>query len=264
MLPVSFSLIILFLYAGAWLRLHLALRNDTRINANMQMLLAGLGGLGQTLLTWSSMSVETGVDFSLFKVLSLIAGLTVAAVAFSSRRTAVQPVQLIFIPLAALMLAGELMTAGSATPLALSPGTATHVLLSLVAFGIFTLATVLALLLGYAESRLKHHRVTSLVRHIPPIEALESFIFELLTLGSLLLAGSVVSGFIYLDDIFAQHLVHKTALSIVALAVFSLLSIGHWVQGWRGKRIMRGVVFAYLMLSLGFVGSKMVLEWILG
>lgn len=263
MIQLLASFVVVLLYLFALVRLHLALRNDTPINPNMQMLLAGLGGLLQVAVSLSLMRADMGVDFSLFKVMSLTSGLVVAAIAFSSRRTAIQPAQLVAIPVALILLVLGELTGSRVDPTELSPGTATHVMLSLVAFGLFTLATLLALMLGYAESQLKDHRVTSLVRHIPPIEALESLIFELLTLASLLLAGSVISGFLYLDDLFAQHLVHKTVLSIVALAIFSLLSAGHWIGGWRGKKVMRGIVIAYFLLCLGFVGSKLVLEWIL-
>ncbi|MCB1564805.1 MAG: cytochrome c biogenesis protein CcsA, partial [Xanthomonadales bacterium] len=62
---------------------------------------------------------------------------------------------------------------------------------------------------------------------------------------------------------FAQHLVHKTVLSLLAWAAFGVLLFGRWRFGWRGKRAVRWTLLAMLLLLLAFFGSKFVLEVIL-
>ena len=250
-------------YGTACIRLLMALKNDTAIQQSVQLICGAVGGISHLWLALHLMQTSVGIDFSLVKSVSLISALAVLIVTFSSQRAAIQAVQLVVMPMATILMVSSPIATTTMTPLDVSAGTVTHALLSITAYGVFTIAAALALLLGYAQTQLRHHHLNSLVRHIPPIEALESLIFEMLATGSLLLGLSIVSGLIYLEDIFAQHLIHKTVLSIAALAVYAALSAGHWLQGWRGKAAMRWIAGAYLLLTLAYVGSKLVLEWVL-
>ena len=65
------------------------------------------------------------------------------------------------------------------------------------------------------------------------------------------------------DNLFAQHLVHKTVLSIVAWVVFGILLFGRWRWGWRGSRAVQLALAGMVILVLAFFGSKFVLEVIL-
>ena len=78
-----------------------------------------------------------------------------------------------------------------------------------------------------------------------------------------LLTIAIVSGVIFIDDIFAQSLVHKTVLTIVAWLLFSGLLWGHYQLGWRSRTAVRLTLAGFLVLMLAFFGSKLVLELIL-
>jgi ABC-type uncharacterized transport system permease subunit len=69
---------------------------------------------------------------------------------------------------------------------------------------------------------------------------------------------------VFVDNLFAQHLVHKTVLSIVAWIILGLLLWGHHRFGWRGKIAVRWTLSGGAMLTLGYFGSKFVLETLLG
>ena len=69
---------------------------------------------------------------------------------------------------------------------------------------------------------------------------------------------------LFINDIFAQHLVHKTILSIVTWLVFALLLWGRWRYGWRGSLAVRLTLAGIVLLLLAYFGSKLVLEVILG
>jgi ABC-type uncharacterized transport system permease subunit len=68
----------------------------------------------------------------------------------------------------------------------------------------------------------------------------------------------------FINDIFAQHLVHKTLLSFLAWLVFGVLLWGRWRYGWRGSLAVRLTLAGTLLLLVGYFGSKLVLENILG
>ena len=92
---------------------------------------------------------------------------------------------------------------------------------------------------------------------------MEILLFDILWIGVLLLSISILSGVIFVTDLFAQHLVHKTVLSIIAWVIFSTLLGGHYAAGWRGPVASRWTLTGCVALMLAYFGSKIVLEMIL-
>ena len=79
-----------------------------------------------------------------------------------------------------------------------------------------------------------------------------------------MLTLALFSGFIFIDNLFAQHLVHKTVLSCLAWFVFAVLLFGRWRFGWRGRTATIWALSGFALLALAYFGSKIVLESILG
>lgn len=73
----------------------------------------------------------------------------------------------------------------------------------------------------------------------------------------------MLSGFLFIDDLFAQHLAHKTLFSILAWIMFAGLLIGRSRYGWRGKIAVRWTLYGFASLLLAYFGSRIVLELIL-
>ena len=92
---------------------------------------------------------------------------------------------------------------------------------------------------------------------------MESLLFQMIATGFALLTLALVTGFLFLEDIFAQHLVHKTTLSIIAWFVFGILLWGRWRFGWRGQTALRWTIGGFIFLMLAYFGSKFVLELVL-
>jgi ABC-type uncharacterized transport system permease subunit len=88
-------------------------------------------------------------------------------------------------------------------------------------------------------------------------------LFDLIAVGFVLLSLAIITGFLTVNDFFAQHLVHITVLTVAAWLVFAVLLGGrHW-RGWRGTTAIRFTLWGFGLLLLGFYGSKVVLELIL-
>ena len=100
-------------------------------------------------------------------------------------------------------------------------------------------------------------------RMMPPLTTMESLLFDAIIIGFVCLSVSLVSGMVFLEDMFAQHLAHKTVLSIIAWLVFAILLTGRWMVGWRGRTAIRWTLGGFISLMLAYFGSKFVLELIL-
>lgn len=146
----------------------------------------------------------------------------------------------------------------------LSPAIATHVVSSVMAFGFLGLAGVYAVFVAVIDHFLRAHHLNRLVRALPALDTLESLLFLLVKLGFAFLTLSLATGFLFVTDLFAQHLSHKTVLSLLAWVVFGVLLWGRRFRGWRGRTAVRMTIAGVALLILAYFGSKFVLEMILG
>ena len=92
---------------------------------------------------------------------------------------------------------------------------------------------------------------------------MEQLLFQLIASGFTLLTLTILAGLLFIHDWFAQHLIHKTVLTIAAWLIFGGLLFGRWRYGWRGMRAVRLTLAGMALLLLAFFGSKFVLEHVL-
>lgn len=206
-----------------------------------------------------------GGRLGLSQALSLVTWQTALLLALLWRVPTLWPLRTAIYPLAA---AGALVTAlwpsqyGAEAPHDWK--IALHVALSIFAAGLLTLAAAQAVALALLD-RLLHtpNQLTRALR-MPPMQSAEDWLFQLIAAGFFVLSLALLSGLIFVDDLFAQHLAHKTALSILAWAIFGALLLGRRRWGWRGRRAVRWALSGYIAFLLAYFGSKLVLEQILG
>jgi len=147
----------------------------------------------------------------------------------------------------------------------LGTGLASHVMLSILAYSVMTIAALQAMFLAYQNHKLKHGKPGGFLRKFPPLQDMEVFLFELLWFGMLLLSLGIVAGLFFVDDIFSREgVLHKTFFSILSWIVFACLLWGRHQLGWRGNTAIRGTFVGFGLLIVGFYGSKIVLQFILG
>jgi ABC-type uncharacterized transport system permease subunit len=138
-----------------------------------------------------------------------------------------------------------------------------HIFTSFLAYSMLLLATLQALLVSWQSRNLHQHHTSGFMRTLPAMQDMEHLLFQLITFGVVLLTFALASGFFFLEDIWGQHVAHKTILSILAWLVFSSLLVGHWVYGWRGKVAVRWVLTGFVLLMLAYFGSKFVIEFLI-
>jgi len=138
-----------------------------------------------------------------------------------------------------------------------------HILVSVIAYSLIMLSACHATLLAYQDHLIRSHHPGGFIRFLPPLHEMEILLFQLLSFGFIALSASLITGFVFLEDIFAQHLVHKTVLSIVGWFILGTLLFGRFKFGWRGKTAIRWTLSSFGFLMVAFFGSKLVLEFIL-
>ncbi|WP_445366937.1 cytochrome C assembly family protein [Methylomonas sp. BW4-1] len=205
-----------------------------------------------------------GFNFSFFSTASL-AGLVICLLLLiASLDKPVAKLGVLIFPVAAAMLALDILY--PATPRLLVNHNwqmSTHILTSILAFSLLNIAALQAILLAVQDQQLRHRHPKRFMLALPPLQAMESLLFQMIATGLLFLTASLVTGFFFVEDLFAQHLVHKTVLSILAWIIFSALLFGRIRYGWRGQSAIQWTLIGFTSLLLAYFGSKLVLELIL-
>ncbi|MBZ2167285.1 MULTISPECIES: inner membrane protein YpjD [Marinobacter] len=240
-----------------------ALHFRGRFNSNLAIttVIGALALISHGLLITQSVYHDGGFDFSFFKSSVLISWLIVVLLVGLNLRKPVQNLFLGAYPIAALTIILALIThAPSRLVSGDSYGMLSHIALSITAYSLFTLAALQAILLSVQNRQLKHNYNSLLVRNLPPLQTMESLLFELVWAGVVVLVLAIATGALFVEDLFAQHLAHKTVFSLLSLAVFVGLLIGRYTKGWRGMTATRWTLAGCILLMLAFYGSKFVLE----
>jgi len=206
---------------------------------------------------------QNGFQLGFFAVSSLIFWVINLIVLISSLKKPLLNLFIMLFPLSAIAVAASLLGHTDKPDTMLSYTLASHILLSILAYSLLMIATLQALLLAYQNHQLKHRHAAGAIRLLPPLQTMESLLFELLWAGQILLTLSIVTGMIFLDDMFAQRLAHKTVFSISAWLIYAVLLWGRHALGWRGYTAIRWTLVGFTMLMLAYFGSKLVLEIIL-
>ncbi len=243
----------------------LSIKNLTQKNTVYRAIYwAWLGLSGHLLCIWLAFFHANGFNFSILSTASLVSALVVFLLLFATLSKPVEKLGIAIFPLAALMLGLDMYFPEKLRSLqTYNWEMGTHILSSMIAFSLLTIAALQAILLAMQETQLRNHRPKKYLLHLPALQTMEALLFQMISTGLTFLSVSLLSGMLFIDDLFAQHLVHKTVLSLFAWVVFSALLLGRWRYGWRGKIAIHWTLAGFVLLLLAYFGSKLVLEIIL-
>ncbi|MCB1628113.1 MAG: cytochrome c biogenesis protein CcsA [Xanthomonadales bacterium] len=263
MSPASLTIPALVAYGlAAWSSVGAMRRQPTRVPWG-GLLLAGLA----LLLHAAVMATLWGDQewrFGFVRALSLVGWLMALLVVLGSPFSRVRVLLIAALPIAALALVVPVLWPDQTAPASVGDWRIQlHVGLALAAYSVLSLAALQAGFLALTDLALKRRRLDWEPDFFPPLSSMDQMLFQLIGAGFVLLSLTILTGALFIEDWFAQHLIHKTVLTFTAWLTFGALLWGRWRHGWRGQRAVRWTLAGMLLLLLAFFGSKFVLEWIL-
>lgn len=213
-------------------------------------------------LLYASVMPGDAIELSLSNALSLI-GLQLALIGLLA---AFEPVLrglvaglLVLAALAALATGSQAAAGGASLTWQLEA----HILISMFAYGLLSAGAIIAVYALLQDRRLRAGQLSAINHLFAPLETTEKLLYGVTTAGFAGLTLAVVSGAMFVEDLFAQHLVHKTVLSLLALLLFGTLLAGRYFAGWRGKRAVYLYLGGFALLCLAYFGSRYILEELL-
>jgi len=267
MTTILFSVIAIFLYllAAGWLgyrvfKLHLS-------SEGLKVQLFSVGGIALLLhafVLYQGIVTNTGLNLGFYNTLSLMSWVIALLVIFAAIIKPVVNLAVVFLPAAAIALTLEILFPSERILTdSYTMGLRLHILLSITAYSLLAIAALQSIVLAIQDHQLRNKRPVRIMQILPPLQTMEDLLIQILAIGFFLLSLSLATGLMFVHDIMAQHLVHKTVLSIAAWVIFGLVLWGRWSWGWRGKKLIRWTLGGFISLMLAYFGSKMVLELIL-
>ncbi|WP_024889896.1 cytochrome C assembly family protein [Luteimonas huabeiensis] len=260
-MPIVFIATVLYLAAASLLVRTVA--RDTPAGTAawaLPALAAALGHGAYHVLAWREVG---GADLHFFAALSLVGlGMSLLTLLFGIRGR-MPALGVTVFPLAAASLA-TYAGAGHHVPEGLDWRLQLHAWFALLAYATLAVAALVAILLWAQDRALRRREFHRWSRALPPLTELEALLFRTIVVGFALLTATLLTGILFVHDLLAQHLIHKTVLSVLSWLVFGALLFGRWRYGWRGATAVGWTLTAMTLLVLAFFGSKFVLELVLG
>jgi ABC-type uncharacterized transport system permease subunit len=139
-------------------------------------------------------------------------------------------------------------------------------LTTVLTYALVTVAAVAALAAFLKERAIKRKKPTALARLLPSVADSEALLVGLLKVSALVLILGLATGTALVlretEHVFVFN--HKTILSIAAFLIIGGLLVCHYSSGLRGRMVVRSVLLAYLLLTLGYPGVKFVTDVLMG
>ena len=249
--------------ATAWLRWP---RGEARPPRGAAQLLLALALALHAIAIWQAIVRPGGLDLSFVNALSLVAGLAVLIAWITGVLRTLPGVAAVVLPVAAACaLLPSVAQSPHRIPFAGEPWAAAHIAVALAGYALFVVVALQALVMTGLENRLHRGLPDIAAQSSPPLITLERYLFRLLGIAFALLTLTLASGFLFSEQLFgkAVTLTHKNVFSLAGWLTFAILLVGRWRYGWRGRTALKWILGGTLLLVLGYLGSKFVLEVIL-
>ena len=146
-----------------------------------------------------------------------------------------------------------------------SPWLPLHWALGIASYGLFAAAATHAWFMNRTEDRI---RLAADSYSGLPLLTIERLTFRFVEAGFVLLSATLLVGILFGESLYGRGVAwkwdHKTVFSLLSWLTFAVLLIGRARFGWRGRRAASILYMGSVLLLLAYVGSRFVLEIILG
>ena len=217
----------------------------------VQLPLGWSAGLGQAL--WATIAATL-----------LAFGVVVALAKPAARLAMLLLPYLLLLDLAATAVGARQIPAAAAGPAA--AWLDLHILVSVLTYALVTLAAVAGLAVLLQERALKRREPTRLTHLLPSVADCERLEVKLMAIAELILGLGLLTGMAteYMESGRLLAFDHKTVFAIAAFVAIGLLLWLRRRTGLRGRRAARLALAAWLLLTLAYIGVKVVQQIIIG
>lgn len=263
MLGVFFVLILLntltvMFYTGAAALQYGALRRPQTHSKLLAFSAGFCAVLFHAVMLYHWIDVGHGQDLNVLNMFSLVAWLVALLLIVMSLAKPVENLSLFIFPMAALSILVAVAVPGNhVIDTAKDPRQLVHILLSVMSFGVFFLATAQSIILAIQERRLRDKQASGIWLKLPALDTMEAILYQLILLGFIVLTVLLVTSFYFYHHVLWQRFLQKSILACLAWIVFAALLVAHKFWGWHGRKSAYGTLLGICLLLLTYFSSTM-------
>ena len=137
-----------------------------------------------------------------------------------------------------------------------------HIVVAVLLYALMLIICGLALAIQQQDKVLKSGRIIPWLHYLPSLETNEKLLIILLWVVWMALSVTMLSGAVFMQDMWQQKLSHKVFFTLASWLVISFMLINHQITGWRGRKLLYALVLAMFLILLGYFGTKIAL-WLI-
>ncbi|TCV99293.1 cytochrome C assembly family protein [Biostraticola tofi] len=200
--------------------------------------------------------VQTGQNLSLLNIGSLITLMICTVMTIvASRNRGWFLLPIVYLLAMIHMVFASVMPGEFITHLEATPGLMVHIGLALFSYAVLFIAALYAFQLAWLDHMLKNKKLT-FTSDMPPLMGIERKMFHITQVGVVLLTLTLITGLVFMQHIFDEENLHKALLSFLAWLVYIVILWGHYIKGWRGRRVVWLSMVGVALLTLAYFGSR--------
>jgi len=226
-------------------------------------LIASISLVAHIIYAFDLSQLLSGLNFSLSSMIVLVSSILVAIYLLGTIAMPIKRLGILVFPLTAFSLVFSYLWNSDASYLTANGGAFTaHILIAILAYSLLTIASIQAVLYVYQERQIKSHASPAMLSALPPLQTMETLLFRLLAIGFILLSLTLISGALFSQQIFGLpfEFKHHTVLALLGWAVFAGVLYTRFKNGIRGSKAAIWILSGFLLIQLGYFGTKIVTE----
>lgn len=228
-----------------------------------KLALYGFGWLAfvfHAILLYHIVDLQSGQNLYFFNLLSLVAWLTGGLVLLLSLRQPVENLCLFLYPIALVSILLNLVFPGTyVVDTTDNTQSLFHILLAILAFSVFCIAVLQAILLVIQDSLIRSNPAAKVIHFLPPIETMEMVMFRTIAVGFILLSLLIFDAIMVFHGLTNYQVWQKTIVAVLAWIVFAALLWGRHYAGWRGRPAIYWTLAGFFCLMFAYFGTKILM-----
>lgn len=232
----------------------LPLTKNIQVETKWIMAISSIAIILHAFLLFRWIDVSTGQNLTFFNALSQVFWLATVFVWIMAIKRPLVNLGIVVYPLSGISILLVLIFSGSyIVNTKADPKTLLHILLSFLAMSILIIAAIQSVFLAWLNNALKNKHTNLITQSLPPLQIMESLLFQLITLGFFILTAVILSGISFFSKTYPIDLWQHMVFAIIAWLIFGILIIGRIFFGWRGKIAIRWTLIGVVLLLITYL-----------
>jgi ABC-type uncharacterized transport system permease subunit len=216
------------------------------------------------LISYTNIDSPDGHNFGLFNIFNTTTWISMIIVLWNLLKYNSTTLLFLSLPISIASIFGVLLFDGTAPVRLTGNGqNILHILLGISSMGILLLAAIQSVLVLYIDRQLRVSPA-NLSSTFGSLQSIERYLLQLLTSGFILMTFSLMLVSLLPSEVTQTQVLHKVILTLISWLILAILMFGYYLKGWRGVFAAKWTLIGVFLLMLGYFGSKLVLEFIIG